>query len=380
MRNYHGRILVACLVLVIWSAASALSQPQPVPKLTERALDKASYVALAKEWKEYIEKYGESAEAYCNLGMAYRYSGEMTAAREAGKRAFEIEPGNPKALHFYAMILTIHAEKSSDMDKALELLERCRGIDPDNGDALTTLAVIHMKRGEHAESEKVLKIMFDRRVIPRPLQDYAYNMLVGLPHGAVLITNGDNDTFPPLALQAGMDFRKDVIVINRSLLNFREFAEAIFERYPSIKPSGGIEPEQGQYLSKTLLKRLVDEQKVPVYFHAPASPEHLGFSPELTAEGMNMRTSDKGLTPEESARLFLETYRMDSATDWTFAWDLVPSIAGLQTNYVRGMLHLVQQKGLSSETKRRILDKASEIATFHDWTYELRMIKSLQKK
>lgn len=376
--------LTAAVLTHLIPAAPVCAQPQPVPRLTERHLDEASYAELARQWKSWIEEHGESADALVNLGMAYDYSDEHEAAMIAARRAVELAPDNPRALAFLGkMVLTI----GDDEEEALEILSRCRDVAPDYEPALTTLCATYLRRGELDEARDVMKTVFDQRLVHRPLQDYAWNMLVGLPEGAVLITSGDNDTFPPLALQAGMDFRTDVIVMNRSLLNVPEYANALFERHPHLRPDYNIEGHETKRvggevrtLSAALIEKLIDEQKAPVYVAATALGPPPLVEPEGHMEGINLCTGKRSMPAEESARLFLDRYRMDSATDWSFPWALVPSIEHILRNYGSAAVRVLDAGDVSKQTRSRLLDEIERIADFHDDARMMTWVQTMRKK
>ena len=378
MVHHTKKVMIVSLAVLVYAAVVTPAQPPSVPQLTERALDQAAYVELAKQWKAYIAERGETAVALVNLGRAYEYSGEKEAALAAGRRAVEIERDNPEALAYLGKLLSKYG---TDVVEGTRLLERCIEIVPDHKHALISLAAVHLKSGELGEADKIFKAIFDQRIIATPLEDFAYNLLVGLPRGAVLVVNGDTDTFPCLALQAGMDFRPDVVVVNRHLLRAPGYAEAVFERYPAVRPERKITADDLSSDPAVVLRAMVDENRVPVYFACSVPLHDLGFEPEVTLEGLSYRSSKKGLTAEESARLVLEKYRLDSATDWGFAWDIVPEVSKAMTNYVSCMVNLATGKGLSRDTKKKLLEKASDIAEFHDMDSSLlRYIKSLEKK
>jgi tetratricopeptide (TPR) repeat protein len=359
-------------------------QPPPVPRLVERTLDHASYVELARQWKAYIEKHGETADALVNLGMAYEYSEEHEAAIVAARRAVALEPDDPRALALLGKLNSIY---EVDEDEALKLLKRCREVAPDYEHGLTTLAAVHLRRGDLPQAEEVFRTIFDQRIISRPLQDYAYNMLVGLPEGAVLISAGDNDTFPALALQAGMNFRRDVVVLNQSLLNLPAYVEAQFKRHASIRPDYNIGAHKVMivnghptWLSHALIAKMIEEKKAPVYLTMSTAGLEQGYRPEVYIEGMNLRASGKGLPPDESAQLFFTAYRLDSATDWTEPWSLAPNEAKLMSNYVSAMVKLAEEKGVGGETRARLLEKAAAIAEFHELDRMSEHIRALSRK
>jgi tetratricopeptide (TPR) repeat protein len=356
---------VICIVMYFIIPFFVFAQePEAVPEMVRRSLDKASYVELAKQWKAHIKKHGESPRALVNLSKAYRYSSELEAARIAAERAVELDPDYPPALNALADIFCRKADPENN-DRAIELLEKCLDIEPDYEGPVYTLAAIYM-RVDTDKADRVLKTIFERDYIETPLMDYAYNMLVGLPEGAVLVTNGDNDTFPPLALQQGIGFRTDVAIINYSLFNLPEYRELIFKRYPAIRIKGEIDAEEGSLTAASVaLKKIVEENKAPIYYAYTVAFNKRRFKPEMSLEGLNRRVTGKGLTGKQSASLFLDTYRLDSATDFTFPWDLYPSLRRMMKNYIGTMN--VDSPEWDEQTRRKLIEKALKIAEFHKW-------------
>jgi len=64
----------------------------------------------------------------------------------------------------------------------------------------------------------------------------AKNYLISCPKNAVLFTNGDNDTYPLLYVQEKMGFRKDVLVVNFSLLADLRYIHVMRTKYTEAEP------------------------------------------------------------------------------------------------------------------------------------------------
>lgn len=142
-------------------------------------------------------------------------------------------------------------------------------------------------------------------------QNYAYNMLAPLEPNAIVMTNGDNDTFPLWYIQEVEGFRKDVRVVNMSLLNTPWYILQLKNLEPKVpfsytdKEIEKLYPYQDEktgqvvWVKDLAVKDMIvaNGWKKPVYL-AVTVPDQLGMERQLTLEGLVYRISPQPATRE----------------------------------------------------------------------------------
>jgi hypothetical protein len=78
-------------------------------------------------------------------------------------------------------------------------------------------------------------------------RDFAINILNSIPQNGILITYGDNDTFPLWYMQMAEGYRTDVVVINEVLSYGEWYRKQILDEYPDLARSGELRMENGEW-------------------------------------------------------------------------------------------------------------------------------------
>ncbi|TKJ36900.1 hypothetical protein CEE37_14385 [candidate division LCP-89 bacterium B3_LCP] len=85
--------------------------------------------------------------------------------------------------------------------------------------------------------KKHLKALHEKNGMGDFLEEYNYNMLTTLSPNAILFTNGDNDTYPAWYWQYVRNYRKDVSIVNLSLLNTASYINILKHNEPRLSMS-----------------------------------------------------------------------------------------------------------------------------------------------
>ncbi|MCU0452251.1 MAG: hypothetical protein MUE68_01195 [Bacteroidetes bacterium] len=218
----HIRILLLLVVAVSFGCQDN------VPTFQKGlAFHRANQIDKAREVFE-ARAASDSADALtlAYLADSYRRTGSPERAVETARGALLLDPCLSFA-HYVIAEATIPVARNwsgTNADTSWAHLLAASRCDPSDGHPWLIIWGEAIRRGEKALIGESTRRLEQSAFFTPALLNYNRWVLAGLPQKAVLLTNGDMDTYPVAMLQDVEGLRTDVVLVNRGTLNMAWYA------------------------------------------------------------------------------------------------------------------------------------------------------------
>lgn len=249
-------------------------KPQKVYSIVQEQREITWYQLQFKLWKAEIDKNKTNAEAWYNYYSANRalqnLSRSNTEAYEAYRKkgteivdqAMEVIPNTFEA----NQLKWWHGENKEEFRKYLFEAYKFR---PNDERVMIDLLTYYELIQDREKYTALAKQYFKTNGIAPGILNWARNLLSELDQNAIVFTVGDNDTYSIWVVQEALNFRKDVKVLNTSLILKDAYRDKIFETL-------GMDPfpkkidetktkEEYQALQEELYLHIFQQAKRPIY-------------------------------------------------------------------------------------------------------------------
>ncbi|MEM6347972.1 MAG: hypothetical protein AAF927_29050 [Bacteroidota bacterium] len=222
-----------CL-LMIGSATILMAQrPQKVVRITKELHELSWYEQQAKSWQSFLKTNTADAAGWHSYYEANR------AIRNLGGEPLEdldqivqnMKQHVPESFEYSFLVYRNRGLGLDDHEDHFAFLEKAHEIDPSRTEVLEDFVThyeiswdLTQRRAYNVKRMQANDISYD-------ILSYNYNVLMSLEKGAILFTNGDNDTYPLWLLQDAMGVRPDVIVLNCSLAALNDYLNLLLAHY-----------------------------------------------------------------------------------------------------------------------------------------------------
>lgn len=203
----------------------------------------------------------------------------------------------------------------------------------------------------------------------------AKNLLYGCPEKSFLFTQGDSDTFPLWYVQNKLDYRKDVIVLNTSLLYTPWYVQMNKTRrnYESTidQQNYGKLLDKGQYIDRGSQVEPYSQWLTNKFTLTDSLPYSL--VPEsfiIPFQGSNLEIKLKGPSVGQNAFVMLDIIASNPEREFSFASPFQLYSLGLVENYVsRGKSFLMTNAPVSPHCDKKSVDLLDNLLFYMDYKY-----------
>ena len=380
-----ARIPLSLLSAVLLSSSALIAADSPGPgvpqtvHLMRRSGQRpwAWYTEQAELWQQQIRKTPADADAWKSYYLATEYRDRFRSqvGEEADSAQVDLLPGKDETSSTLLSILDQMEDAVPGSYQLPYLRARLAGLGdprqrdefiarayercPECPDVLEDLAMDREIAGQHQGAREAWTGLYRSGALASGLLDYNYNVLESTDEGAILLTNGDNDTFPAWILQRVHGVREDVLVLNLSLMHScRDYVNRELA-HREVDVDVRKLPREGGGALVTAFCEAVSRARpdIPIFVASTVAEDHIrGIEDKLQICGLASRYAPDPIDHIARIRRNLNhRFRMDYLTfDWYSESHIStgPIVRRLNANYTFPFMALSEYAEAEGDTSR----------------------------
>lgn len=291
MKNMISTAMIMTLGLL--SIANEPTKPEKVYSVVKQQNSLDWYEDQATLWVKELEKNDKNPEAWLNYYTAKRMEkimGGDVDQKDLDNLVSDMSKTIPNTFEQH-YITYWNGNNKRELYEHLEKAYQMAPNRPETYDDYITYYELERNMGGVKEfCEK----MYESNDISANIYAWNYNMLMSTDEDAILLTNGDNDTYPALVLQQTKNVRNDVALINLYMLSDKDYQDKYFAELgiKAFTKQAKDYNSQDAYMVD-LCKHIKENTSRPIYFAAGVMrPIYNAFKDNLYNVGLAFKWTD----------------------------------------------------------------------------------------
>lgn len=265
--------MIICLLALLITCSLAAQQPQKILGPAKENRSKDYYMEQATLWKKEIKAKPTDGYAWFQHYKAQRSYHQLSNPetwRESPNVIFErLSPiivdakKHIDGTFYYFLLKAVNTTGERNID----WLEKAFQLAPDQPETYESLLIFYSKNFMEEKATAVAKKMLQTNYYSNATLMWSYNTLQSLKPNAVFIANGDMDTMPKWVLQYGKGIRKDVVIVNKWLVEKEKGYRIIVFSKAKIKRPGftSSDFESSSLYADNLVLHMLKTSQRPIY-------------------------------------------------------------------------------------------------------------------
>jgi hypothetical protein len=229
--------IIIILLLSLFFQPLKAEEAQTIKPITQVLRTTDWYLAQAKLWEAKLGKDKSNVESWMNYYLAQRYSLMTNFAElwDVSKEVILMEldgtieemSKNVSQSYEYNFIKWYNAPSKKEN---IKYLEKAYSIDSSRTEIYPGLINHYIYQNDTTKLKKICGMWHRSMLISPAMLNYSYNLLMSVGQNALLIVEGDNDTYPVLVSQYAMEVRRDVRLLNIYMAGDKKYKEDFLKR------------------------------------------------------------------------------------------------------------------------------------------------------